>query len=434
MTDAGKNARPTLFANAQVVDPSQGLDKRASVLVEDGIVTGISEGVTGAPLGTVIVDCAGKHLFPGLIDARVYVGEPGGEHRETIASASKAAAAGGVTGFIMMPETDPVIDDVALVDFVMRAARDTALVHVHPSVAITKGFAGQELTEFGLLQAAGAVMLTEGRHSLRNNLTLRRAMTYARDFGLTIACETRDRDLSSGGVMNEGANATLLGLPGVPAEAETIPLQRDLALAALTKASYHAAAVSTAASVQAIREARQRGVKVSAGVSINHLCLNENDIGRYRTFFRLSPPLRSEEERAALVEAVANGDVDLIVSCHDPQDVDTKRLPFAEAAEGAIGLETLFAAALRLVHNGDLTLPRLIDCLSCAPARQFGLPGGTLRQGSRADLFVADLDMPWVYGANEIISRSRNTPFEGAKFNGRVLQTMVAGKLVFSLD
>ncbi|MEC9342580.1 MAG: dihydroorotase [Pseudomonadota bacterium] len=425
---------PLIIRGGHVVDPVQGIDGPASVRIENGRVAAIHRGGNdpGMPEAAEIVEAAGKHVFPGFIDARVYVGEPGAEHRETIASASRAAAAGGVTGFVMMPETDPVIDDVALVDYVRRLARDNAIVHVYPSTAITKGFRGETLTELGLLHEAGAVMATEGSHSLRNSLTLRRAMTYARDFDLVVAKETSDPDLSSNGVMNEGLLATHLGLPGIPREAETIPLARDLSLAALTGVRYHAAKISTPASAHAIARYRGDGASVTAGISINHLSLNENDIGRYRTFFRLSPPLRCEEDRNAMIQALLDGVIDIIVSSHDPQDVDTKRLPFAEAADGAIGLETLFAAALRLYHAGQVPLSRLIECLSANPARIFSLPGGTLSPGAPADLVIADIDLPWVLNESDIVSRSKNTPFEGARFSGKVLQTMVAGHIVFN--
>jgi dihydroorotase len=426
--------RPLVIAGGHLVDPSQGIDGPASLLVEDGKVKSVHRGggPAGMPEGALSIDARGLHVFPGFIDARVHVGEPGGEHRETLASASRAAAAGGVTSFIMMPETDPVIDDVALVDFVRRAARDTAIVNVHPSVAVTRGLAGNELTEFGLLQEAGAVMVTEGRKSLRNALTLRRAMTYARDFGLVVAQETADPDLSSNGVMNEGLVATHLGLAGIPREAEIIALERDLRLAALTGCDYHAAKLSTADSCAAVASYKARGHKITAAASINHLSLNENDIGRYRTFFKLSPPLRSEDDRQALIAALADGTLDIIVSSHDPQDVDTKRLPFAEAADGAIGLETLFCAALRLHHNGHVSLSRLVECLSKRPAEIFGLPGGSLMAGRPADIAIADINVPHVIEEAGIVSRSKNTPFEGARFSGKVLQTLVAGRTVYT--
>ena len=421
----------TLIKGAYVIDPSQDIDGIFDVLIIDGKIDAVREGLT-APKDAEVINATGKHVFPGLVDARVYVGEPGGEHRETIASASKSAAAGGVTSFIMMPETNPVIDDVALVDFVRRASRDDAEVRVYPAVSVTKGFEGKELTEVGLLQEAGAVMLTEGKRSLQNNLTLRRALTYARDFGMVIAQETIDTDLSSNGVMNEGLNATHLGLSGIPREAEIIPLERDLRIAALTKGNYHAAKISTSDSADAIAKYKREGNSVTCGVSINHLTLNENDIGRYRTYLRLAPPLRDEDDRQAMIRALADGTIDIIVSSHDPHDVDDKRHPFAEAAEGAIGLETLFAAAMRLYHNEEVSLTRLIDALSTKPAEIFGLPGGTLKPGSNADLIIADLDTPWVVHEEDIVSRSKNTPFEGERFSGKVLQTIVSGRTIYS--
>ena len=366
----------TVFQNARIVDPSRAIDEIGTVIVENGTIRAAGGNALGqgVPDGATVVDCAGKAILPGLVDARVFVGEPGAEHRETIASASHAAAAGGITSFIMMPDTAPVIDDVALVEFVLRTARETACVNIYPAAAITKGLQGDELSEFGLLRAAGAVALTQGRRTLASALTMRRALTYARDMGLVVAHATQDPDLTSRGVMNEGLLASWLGLPGIPREAEAIPLQRDLMLARLTGARYHAAEISTAMSAEAVRRAKEEGIQVTAGISINHLCLNENDVGEYRTFFRLSPPLRAEEDRLAMVEALKEGTVDIIVSSHDPQDVDTKRLPFEEAAAGAIGLETLLAAALRLYHSGDVPLLRLVEALSTAPARLFGLP------------------------------------------------------------
>lgn len=425
----------TVFENARVVDPSRGIDERGNVIVDGGRIAaaGASALNQGIPEGAQIIDCSGKVIIPGLVDAQVFIGEPGAEHRETIASASRAAAAGGVTSIIMMPDTSPVIDDVALVEFVLRTARETAVVNVFPAAALTKGLEGSKLTEFGLLRDAGAVALTEGRRTITNARVMRAALTYARDFGAVVAHETQDADLAAAGVMNEGLFASWLGLPGIPREAEAIPLERDLMLSRLTQSRYHAAKISTALSVEAVARARDRGAPVTAGVSINHLSLNENDVGEYRTFFRLSPPLRSEEDRLAMVEAVRNGTVDIIVSSHDPQDVDTKRLPFADAAAGAIGLETLLAAALRLHHSGDIPLTRLVEALSTAPARLFGLPGGTLSPGAPADLAVVDLEEPWIVREEDIRSLSKNTCFEGARMQGRVLQTVVAGRTVYKV-
>jgi dihydroorotase len=424
----------TVFQQARVVDPSRGIDEIGSVIV-DGKKIVASGGAAlnqGTPEGANVVQCAGKTIIPGLVDGRVFIGEPGGEHRETIASASLAAAAGGVTSIVMMPDTDPVIDNVALVEFVLRTARDTALVNVFPAAAVTKGLEGREMTEFGLLREAGAVAFTDGRHTIANSLTMRRALTYARDFGAVIAQETQDPHLAGSGVMNEGLYASWLGLSGIPREAELIPLERDLSLARLTRGRYHAAKISTALSAGAVARAKGDGANVTAGVSINHLSLNENDIGEYRTFFKLSPPLRNEDDRQSMIEALRDGTIDIIVSSHDPQDVDTKRLPFADAADGAIGVETLLGVALRLHHNDEVPLMRLVEALSTGPARLFGLPGGTLKPGATADLVLVDLDEPWIVREATIRSRSKNTCFEGARLQGRVLQTMVAGRTVFS--
>nr|WP_295465495.1 dihydroorotase [Mesorhizobium sp.] len=423
---------PTLFINARVVDPARGLDEPGSVLVAEGriVAAGASVRNQGAPGGAAVVDCKGAAILPGLIDTRVFIGEPGGEHRETIASASIAAAAGGVTSMVMMPDTDPVIDNVALVEFVQRTARDTAKVRVHPAASITKGFHGSEMTEFGLLREAGAVAFTEGRHTVASALLMRRALSYARDFGAVIAHETQDRDLGATGVMNEGLYASWLGLPGIPREAEAIPLERDLMLARLTGGAYHAAKISTAMSAAAVARAKTDGANVTAGVAIHNLALNDNDVGEYRTFFRLAPPLRAEDDRLAMIEALRDGTIDLVSSSHDPQDVDTKRLPFADAAAGAIGLETLLAVTLRLYHNGDLPLLRVAEILSRNPAKVFGLPGGSLAPGMPADLIVVDLDAPWIVREVDILSRSKNSCFEGARLQGKVLQTMVAGRTV----
>jgi dihydroorotase len=424
-----------VLKNLRIIDPSRNLDETGDIIVANGLIVAAGQSAQnqGAPDGADVKDCTGLVAVPGLVDARVFVGEPGGEYRETIESASRAAAAGGVTSIITMPDTDPVIDDIALVQFVQKTARDRALINVYPAAALTKHLDGEEMTEFGLLREAGAVCFTNGRRPVHDTLVLRRAMTYAREFGAVISLETRDKYLGAGGVMNEGLLASWLGLSGVPREAEIIPLERDLRIAGLTKGAYHAAKISLPESAEAIATARKRGANVTCGISINHLTLNENDIGEYRTFFKLSPPLRGEDDRVAMVEALANGTIDIIVSSHDPQDVDTKRLPFADAADGAIGLETLLAAALRLHHSGTVPLMRLIDAMSTRPAQIFGLDAGTLKPGAKADITLIDLEEPWIFGKDAIVSRSKNTPFENARFTGRAVQTYVAGKLIYSL-
>jgi len=427
--------RTKVLKNLRILDPSRNVDENGAIVIENGRIAAIGSGAQnqGAPEGAEIVDGRGLIAAPGLVDARVFVGEPGAEHRETIESASRAAAAGGVTTFIMMPDTDPVIDDVALVEFVQKTARDKAIVNIHPAAALTKHLAGEEMTEFGLLRDAGAVAFTNGRNPMHNAQVLRRAMTYAREFGSVIALETRDKHLGAGGVMNEGLLASWLGLSGTPREAELIPLERDLRIAGLTRAKYHAAQISVPESAEAVKIARERGANVTCAISINHLTLNENDIGEYRTFFKLSPPLRGEDDRKAMVDALARGEIDIVVSSHDPQDVDTKRLPFADAADGAIGLETMLAAALRLHHSGEVPLMRLIDALSTRPAKIFGLDAGTLAPGAKADIAFIDPDEPWLATKDGFVSRSKNTPFEDARFTGRAVSTYVAGERVHSL-
>lgn len=424
--------RPLVLANARIIDPSRNLDTEGAVVVADRRIVAAGPEARGAkPAGAEIVDCRGAIVAPGIVDMRVFVGEPGAEHRETIASASQAAAAGGVTSIVVMPDTDPVIDDVALVDFITRRARDEAVVRVHPTAAMTKGLNGREMCELGLLSEAGAVAFTDGRRTLTNAAIMRRVLTYARDFDALVMHHPADPDLVGAGVMNEGEVATRLGLSGIPKEAEITIVERDIRLAALTRGRYHAAQVSCAESLDIIRRGKAAGLEVTCAVPVTHATLNENDIGSYRTFFKLSPPLRQEDDRQAVVAAIADGTIDVIVSSHDPQDVDTKRHPFAEAADGAVGLETLLAAALRLSHSGDVDLLRLFRALSTRPAEILGLEVGRLAPGAPADLIVIDPGAPWVCDAEALSSRSKNTPFEGAKFQGQVLRTLVAGRTVY---
>lgn len=424
---------PLVLINARIVDPSRSLDQAGSVIVANGriVAAGADASTADAPAGAETIDCDGAVVAPGLIDMCVYVGEPGGEHRETLASAGAAAASGGVTTIVTMPDTDPVIDDAALVDFVARRARDTAPVRVLPAAAITEALQGKEITEFGLLLEAGAVALGEGRRTIMDALLMRRALGYARDFGALLMHRPSDTALAGAGVMNEGETATRLGLPGIPREAETILLERDIRLAALTGAHYHAAQISCAASLEVMRRARDSGVDASCSVSINNLSLNENDIGSYRTFLKLSPPLRSEDDRQAMIAGLAAGEIDVIVSAHDPQDVDTKRHPFEEAADGAVGLETLLPAALRLFHSGQVDLVMLIRAMSTRPAELLGLDAGRLAPGAPADIVVFDPDDPWVLDADLLRSRSKNTAFADARFQGRVRRTIVGGRVVF---
>ena len=423
-----------VYKNAHIVDPARIIDEIGTLIVKDGkiIACGANANNQGVPEGAEVINLKGKSVIPGLVDMRVHVGEPGGEHRETIQSASQAAAAGGVTSIIMMPDTQPVLDDVQLIEFIRRTAADTAIVRVHPSAAITKGLIGREMTEMGILRKAGAIMFTDGKNTISNTAIMRRAMTYARDFDALICHTTQDADLAGNGVMNEGLFASWLGLPGIPREAELLPLQRDLLLARLTGCHYHAAKISCAMSADAIRQAKNEGLSVSSGVSINNLALNENDIGQYRTFFKLTPPLRNEDDRQAVIAALADGTIDIIVSDHDPQDVDTKRLPFSEAEDGAAGLETMLAAALRIVNADQVSLQSLIASMTINPAKRLGLDSGTLKPGHAADFVIIDLEEPWVLKVDNMKSRSKNSAFENARFSGRVQKTYVAGRCVYT--
>jgi dihydroorotase len=332
---------------------------------------------------------------------------------------------------VSMPDTNPVLDDPAIVDFVLRRARDTALVRVRPAAALTKGLGGREMTEIGLLAEAGAIAFTDGARSVADAQVMRRALTYARDFGALVIHHVEDPDLVGDGVMNEGELSSRLGLHGIPREAETVMLERDMRLVRLTGGRYHAAMISCADSVEIMRAAKARGLGVTCGVSINNLALNENDIGEYRTFLKLSPPLRHEDDRQAVVAALAEGVIDVVVSDHNPQDVETKRLPFAEAADGAVGLETLLSAGLRLVHAGDITLAGLLRALSTRPAEILGLPGGRLAKGAPADLIAFDPDAPYILDKRQLHSRSKNTPFDEARLDGQVIVTLVGGRVVF---
>jgi dihydroorotase len=425
--------RPILLTDARIIDPSRDLDFIGDLLIAEGLIREAKRGIgaAGVPEGTEIIDCRDKVVAPGLIDLRAFVGEPGAEYRETLASASQAAAAGGVTTIVCQPDTNPVIDEPAMVDFVLRRARDTAIVHVHPMAALTKGLKGEEMTEIGLLKAAGAVAFTDGARSVTNAQVIRRALTYARDFDALIVHHTEDPNLVGEGVMNEGEFAARLGLSGAPKAAEIVMLERDVRLAALAGGRYHAASITCAESLDVLRRAKDSNPNITASVSINHLTLNEIDVGSYRTFCKLAPPLRAEVDRVAMVEAVASGLVDAVMSDHDPQDVENKRLPFAEATPGAIGIETMLVAGLRLVHNGEIALANLLKAMSTRPAELLGLPGGSLRPGSTADVIVIDLDVPWVLDRAQLKSKCKNTPFDEARLQGRVVRTIVSGRTAY---
>ena len=423
------SARPIAILNARLIDPATGRDEPGALLVQDGMIKSVlwGEPDPSPPAGAEIVEARGRVLAPGLIDGQVFTGEPGAEHRETISSAALAAAAGGVTAMVIMPETEPIIDDAALVDFVKRRARDTACVHVHPAAALTRGMRGEIMTEMGLLQEAGAVAFTDATKTVLSALVMRRAMSYSTLFGALISHHIEDQTLAGGTSMNEGEWALRLGISGAPRAAETIMLARDIELARITGARYHAALVSCAESLALIAAAKDEGLAISCGVGAHHLALNENDIGTYRTYLKVRPPLRDEDDRRALVQGIADGIVDIVVSSHQPRAPEEKRLPFAEARDGCVGLETLLPVMLERVHSGELTLLQALSAVTNRPASLFGLPGGTLAPGAPADLVLIDLAQPYVLRLADLHSKCRNSPFENHKFQGRAILTYVSG-------
>ena len=421
------------FINARLLDPATGLDAPGA-LVTDGdtiVDVGAKLFTESPPAGVDIIDCHGKCLAPGLVDMRVQLREPGEEHKETIRSASLAASAGGVTAMVCLPNTDPVIDDVAGLEFIARRARELKSTKVFCYAAATKSLKGKELTEVGLLSDMGAVGFTDGTRPVSDPVVLRRALSYARSFGTVIIQHPEDETLAMDGAMTEGETSMRLGLSGIPAVAEVIQIDRDLHLVELTGGRYHAAHISTAAGVEAIRKAKARGLDVTCDTAPPYFALNETAIGDFRTFAKLSPPLRSEADRLAVIEGLADGTIDAIASDHAPQDQDAKRVPFAQAEPGASGLETLLAVSLSLYQNGQLELLDVLKCLTCGPADVIGLPLGRLAKDAPADLVLFDPDTPGVIDADTLISKSKNTPFDGLPVQGKVLRTVVAGRTVY---
>ncbi len=425
----------TLIVGARLLDPASDLDAFGGVRIEDGRITalGIEVAADTAPPGATVIDAEGHCLAPGLVDMAVHFGEPGEEEKETFDSGSRAAVAGGVTSIALLPDTDPVVDDPAMVEYVARRSRRTRGVKVHPYAAVTRGFAGQQLAEIGLLLEAGAVGFTDVMRPIAESRVLRRALAYAGPFDALVVQRPEDRTLAPSGVMNEGPIATRLGLAGIPHAAELIMLERDLHLVELTGARYHASQLSTAAAVAAIRAAKAKGLRVTCDVSPHHLTLNELEVEGYRTFAKVRPPLRTEVDREALVAGVLDGTIDAIASDHRPQDQDSKRLPFAQAAFGAIGVQTMLPVCLRLVHEGTLPLLTLLHRLTAGPAAILGLDAGRLRAGAPGDLVLFDPEAPWKIREGDLFSLAKNTPFEGRLVQGRVLRTFVDGRQVFAL-
>ncbi len=427
----------TLFTNARLIDPETGHDGPGGLLIGDGMVKEVLTQPIENPeifRARKVFDCAGKVLAPGIVDIGVKIGEPGERHKESFRTAGLAAAAGGVTTMVIRPDTTPAIDTPETLAFALRRGREAAPVNIRSMAALTKGRAGGEMVEIGFLMDAGAVAFSDADRVVADPRVFSRALKYAASLGALVMAHPQEPLLSKGAAVTAGKFATLRGLPAVSPMAERMGLERDLALVEMTRARYHADALSTAASLPALARARQAGLDVTAGVNIHHLTLNEFDVGDYRTFFKLKPPLRSEDDRLAMVEAVADGLIDIICSMHTPQDEESKRLPFEEAASGAVGLETLLPAALRLYHAGALSLVQLWRAMALNPARRFALPGGRLTPGAPADLVLFDPDAPFVLDRFRLRSKSKNTPFDGATLQGRVLGTWVAGRRIFGGD
>jgi len=429
---AGGVAGPIVFQNARLVDPESGFDGPGALLVADGLIARVSHGgdLTNLPSTARVIDARGAMLCPGLVDLRVKTGEPGNEPKETLKSAARAAAAGGVTSIVVQPDTDPVVDDPAVVDFILRRARDIELVHVYPAGAATKGCRGQAMAEIGLMNEAGCVYITDADRPIVDSRVMRRLLAYAKGLNVLVSHRPRDPWLGEGAVATESEFASRMGLASEPVAAETIMLERDIALAELTGARLMVDQISAAGPLNALARAKARDLPIIATASINHVTFNELDIGDYRTFCKLTPPLRGEDDRRALVEAVATGLVDIIVSAHAPAPAEEKRLPYDEAAPGGVGLETLLPALLTLHHEGAVPLMRLIETVTLAPAKAIGLDAGRLTVGAPADLTLCDIFAPRLIDAARLISKSKNSPFDGRRLQGVVRMTLVDGRVV----
>ena len=419
--------------NTRIVDPRNNIDEIGGVLInEEGRIQAVGSKVTKDNASDAIVyDCKNKITIPGIVDMRVFVGEPGFEYKENFRTLSQAALSGGVTAVATMPNTNPVIDNVSTLDFVKRRSRDKSAIKIFPLATLTKNAEGKDMTEFGLLKLRGAWGFTDGLNCVQSNKVMDRIFNYGKNKDILIIQFAQDNELSENGVVNDSLLATKLGLKSIPAIAEQLIIERDLRLLEQYQTKYHIALISSQKSIEIIKDAKVKGLKFTVGVSINNLSLNDNDIGDFRTFLKLSPPLRSEEDRLALIQGVKDGLIDVIVSDHKPEDEESKRLTFQQAATGASGIETLLPLALELVHNGSCNLNLLIENLTSNPAKILGIRNGTLSIGSEADIAIFDLEKPWVFKRENILSKSKNTAIENRKLQGKVEKTFINGKLVF---
>lgn len=424
--------QPLAFVNARLVDPESGYDGPGGVIVSEGVITDVAKGREFGKLSKAVrvVDCGGALLAPGLIDLRVRTGEPGAETKETLASAAKAAAAGGVTSFVVQPDTAPAIDDPSMVDFILRRARDVDSARILVAGAATKGLLGEQMAEIGLMREAGCVYVTDAGKPIVDSKVMQRVLTYAKGFDTLLAHRPMDPWLGRGGAAIGGEFAGRMGLPSISPMAERIMLERDVALLEATGGKLLVDQISSAQALETLARAKSKGLRINASVSINHLSFNELDIGDYRTFAKLNPPLRGEDDRQALIEALASGLIDIVVSSHSPAPAEDKRLPFDEAAPGAVGLETLLPALLSLYHEERLPLLDLVRAVTLAPAQLLGLRGGRLSPGAPADLVLCDIDAPIIVDAARLVSKSKNSPFDGRRLQGQVLMTVVDGRVV----
>ena len=423
-----------ILINGHIIDPSQKMDENGSIIIDDkGKIKMIGSNVkkSDAATSAEVIDLKNHIVIPGVVDMKVFVGEPGYEYKENFRTLSQAALAGGVTSVVTMPNTKPIIDNVSMVDFIIRRGRDKASIHLYPCASLTRDIGGKEMSEFGLLSKKGIIGFTDVIKTVQNTETMAKIMDYASDIGVLIMQHVEDYELSKNGCINNGEVSTRLGLEGISYIAEKIIIERDLSLLSEFSCRYHINQISSKDSLDVIKRNKEKGLKFSVGVSINNLSLNENDIGDFKTFLKLSPPLRLEDDRTSLVSGIKSGLIDVIVSDHTPEDEEGKRLPFAQAATGAIGIETLLPLALEMHHNESLDLTKIIETLTINPAKILKINKGTLKKGSDADICVFDLDKPWAVKGDDLKSKSKNTAIEGRKLQGKVFMTFLNGDLVF---
>jgi len=423
------------FLNANIIDTHNSLNEVGGLIIGDnGLVEAIGKKVNknNIPSREKVIDLKGKYIFPGIVDMRVFVGEPGYEYKENFKTLSNAALSGGVTSVVTMPNTDPVIDNVSIVDFLKRRGRDKSKINIFPTASLTKNLEGNNMTEFGLLQKKGIIAFTDGIKTIQNTRLMSRIMKSAHDLNSLIIQHAEDLELSKNGMINDGIISTKLGLQGIPDLAELVIIERDLTLLESIKCRYHISQISSKKSVEIVNERKQK-VKFTCGVSINNLSLNENDIGDFRTFLKLSPPLRTEEDRMSLVEGLNNKTIDVIVSDHKPEDEEQKRLTFAQAATGSSGIETLLSLSLELYHNGSVKLETIIQALTSNPAKILKINKGNLTIGNNADFCIVDINKPWIVKKEKLISKSKNTSIENKKLQGKVTNTFVKGVELFKL-